>query len=127
VKVENLVSYASNLGGTEPVYALVLLLEGAVVCGELGRDDHLVATAAVGHPLADPFLRLVVLVAVGGVHEVAALGALVVEDREGGFFVDATEGLGPEDGAQVVLWLGWVGLARHTNWYQSSCHLEQEG
>jgi hypothetical protein len=45
---------------TLTVEFLVFLLEGAVVCGEFGRDDHLVATAAVGHPLADPFLRLVV-------------------------------------------------------------------
>lgn len=36
-----------------------------VAGGELGRNDHLVADAAACHPLADPYLRLLILVVVG--------------------------------------------------------------
>jgi hypothetical protein len=36
------------------------------------------------------------------------LGAVVVEDREDGVFVDAAEGLGPDDGGSEWCY-GWVG------------------
>jgi hypothetical protein len=39
---------------------------------ELGSEDDEVAVSSLLHPLADPFLGLLVLVVVGGVDEVAA-------------------------------------------------------
>lgn len=53
--------------------------------GEFGGDDHFVAVLAAGHPFTDPGFALFVLVVVGGVDEVAAVGVEVVEDAEGGF------------------------------------------
>ena len=59
-----------------------------VAGGEFGGDDHLVAQAAGGHPLADPLFGLLILVVVGGVDEVAALLVEVVEKGEGLVFAD---------------------------------------
>jgi hypothetical protein len=68
-----------------------LPLKGAVACSEFGRDDHLVAAPAAGHPPANPFSGLVAPVAVGSVDEIAAGRAVVVEDGEDGGFVDGYE------------------------------------
>ena len=59
-----------------------------VAGGELGGDDHLVAQAAGGHPFADPLLRLLGLVVVGGVDEIASLLVEIVEKRECVVFAD---------------------------------------
>lgn len=67
--------------------------------GVLGGDDHLVADAALPHPLADPDLGLLVLVVVGRVDEVAALAVEVVEDALGRRLVarpHVVRPLGPE-------------------------------
>ena len=53
----------------------------------LGRDDHLVTDPPLFHPLADELLRGLVLVAVGGVDEVAALVVEGVEELEAGLLV----------------------------------------
>ena len=64
----------------------LLLLVFSIGAGELGRDDHLVPTVARGQPLPEPLLRFPVLVAVGGIYEVAAEGLEGVEDGEGRLF-----------------------------------------
>lgn len=51
---------------------------------KLGCQNDLIAVAALGHPLADPALRLAELVHVGRVDEVSALLVESVEDGEGG-------------------------------------------
>lgn len=56
----------------------VVALVGAPRRRELGRDDHLVAHAALLHPFADPLLGFFVLVVIGRVDEVAALRVEVV-------------------------------------------------
>lgn len=40
-------------------------MSSAVGGGELGGDDHLVSVSTLGHPFADPFLRLFILIIVG--------------------------------------------------------------
>ncbi len=62
-----------------------LLLLRDLHARELCRDDHLVAAAPFGHPLAEPLLALAVLVANGRVDKVPALLVEVVEDLEGRF------------------------------------------
>lgn len=65
-----------------------LVAEAGVEVGRvLGGDDHLVADAAFLHPLADPLLRLLILVVVGRVDEVAALLVVEVQDALGCFLV----------------------------------------
>ena len=53
----------------------------------LGRNDHLVADAALLHPLADECLRGLVLVVVGGVDEVSACFVEGVEQLEAALLV----------------------------------------
>jgi hypothetical protein len=65
------------------------------VLRELGGDDHLVTDTFLGHPLADPFLRLFVLVVARGVDKVAALAVEVVKDALGLCLVTASH-LGAE-------------------------------
>ena len=64
-----------------------------VAGGEFGSDDHLVAQAAGGHPLADPHLGLLRLVVVGGVNEVTSLLVEVVEKCKSVVFADWTHEL----------------------------------
>lgn len=44
----------------------------ALTYSELGGDDHLVTVSTLFHPLAKPLLRLLILVVVGCVDEVAS-------------------------------------------------------
>ena len=54
--------------------------------GVFGGDDHLVAEAPRLEPLSDPDLRLLRLVIVGRVDEVAALRVVIVENLENCLF-----------------------------------------
>lgn len=67
----------------------------AIPRGEFGRNHHLVAVFALGHPLADPRLALLVLVIVGRVDEVAAVFDEGVEEGEGLRFVHAAHAVLP--------------------------------
>ena len=51
---------------------------------KLGRQNDLIAVAALSHPLADPALRLAELIHVGRVDEITALLVEVIEDFKGG-------------------------------------------
>ena len=82
-EVQRLGRVADEVGVEGGVVALV----GAPGGGELGGDDHLVAHAALREPFADPLLGLLVLVVVGRVDEVAALGVEEVHHFEGRLFV----------------------------------------
>ncbi len=68
---------------------------GLIGRGKFGGEDHLVAVPPRGHPLAEPGLRLLALVVVGGVEEVAAVRDEAVEHGEGGFLVAFAEEAGP--------------------------------
>ena len=72
----------------------------AFVCCEAGCvfrcEDHLVTKTGLGmEPFADPHLRLLVLVVVGCVNEVAALGMEVVQQFKDGFLGHGSQHLAP--------------------------------
>ena len=55
----------------------------SISCRILGRQHHQGAVLVRGHPLACTYLRLAVLLSIGGVDEVVVFAVEVVEDLKG--------------------------------------------
>ena len=79
-----------------PIRRLPLpLLPTPIIRRKLRREDNMVAIPALGHPLADPGLALLVLVVVRRVDEVAAGVVVGVQEREGVGFGHGPHPAGP--------------------------------
>jgi hypothetical protein len=62
--------HASEVG-LDHVFALVTFVD-PLPCGEFRGDDHLISTIASRHPLANPRLRLFILVVASCVNEITS-------------------------------------------------------
>lgn len=84
--------------------ALTVLLH-LVAGGELGGNDHEVTVLLLLHPLSNPLFRLLILVVVGSVDEVAAGSLKGVEQLEAVFLAHAAHeivpGISNAHGAQL--------------------------
>lgn len=67
--LESLGMHASKIC-LDDVLALVAFVR-SISSGEFRRNDHLIPTVALGHPLAYPSLRLLILVVAGCIYEVS--------------------------------------------------------